>query len=173
MIDDLLSAVINGSDEAFIEIWKIYSPKTLQYLKRFSKDAEDLSSEVWIKIASSIKSFSGNGSALQAWIFTIARNCAIDHNRKETRKGTYVELREEDWIGTESSYLDITGLLDRLPQAQAEIILLRVLMGFSVEEVSQITGRTESSVKVLSHRGLNKLKLEIEVSGYEKRDGRK
>jgi len=165
-VEELLNAVMNGSDEAFIALWKIFYPKTLQYLKRFSRDAEDLSSEVWIKIANSIKTFSGNGSALQAWIFTIARNCAIDNNRKDTRKGAYLELREEDWVKQETSYMDITDLLDRLPHAQAEIILLRVLMGFSVEEVSQITGKTISSVKVLSHRGLNKLKLELEVSGY-------
>lgn len=172
-VEELLKAVMNGSDEAFIALWKIFYPKTLQYLKRFSRDAEDLSSEVWIKIANSIKTFSGNGSALQAWIFTIARNCAIDNNRKDTRKGAYLELREEDWVKQETSYMDITDLLDRLPHAQAEIILLRVLMGFSVEEVSQITGKTISSVKVLSHRGLNKLKLELEVSGYTGKEEKK
>ena len=166
LIENLLVKIQEGSDEAFIELWRIYHPKTFRYLSRFSKDAEDLNSDVWIKIASSIKSFSGNGAALQAWIFTIARNCAIDNGRKDGRRGALVELREEDWIKSETSYTDITDLLDRIPQSQAEVILLRVLMGFSVEEVSQITGKSVSSVKVLSHRGLNKLKLELEVSGY-------
>ena len=45
------------------------------------------------------------------------------------------------------------------------------LIGFSVEEVAKITGKTVSNVKVLSHRGLNKLKLELETSGYRGRGG--
>lgn len=172
-VDHLVQEASKGSDNAFITLWKIFYPKILSYLRRFSHDAEDLCSEVWIRIAGSIKGFPGNGSAFQAWIFTIARNLAIDHVRKNKRRGDSVELRDDDWIKSDSTSVEITDLLDRLPADQAEIIMLRVVVGFNVEEVSQITGKTESNVKVLSHRGLNRLKSELEASGYKARGGEK
>ena len=170
-IDNLVQEAGAGNDNAFITLWKIFYPKILSYLRRFTRNAEDLCSEVWIRIAGSIRGFTGNGSAFQAWIFTIARNLAIDDARANKRRGSTVELRDEDWIASESSAIEITDLLDRLPIDQAEIILLRVVIGFSVEEVAKITGKTVSNVKVLSHRGLNKLKLELETSGYRGRGG--
>ena len=65
-VDHLVQEASNGSDNAFIALWKIFYPKLLNYLRRFSQDAEDLCSEVWIRIAGSIKGFPGNGSAFQA-----------------------------------------------------------------------------------------------------------
>jgi len=172
-IDELVREASKGSDNAFLALWKFFYPKVLNYLRRFTKEAEDICSEAWIKIAGAIKGFPGDGSAFQAWIFTIARNLVIDHSRKEKRRGTPYELREEDWVATDSTSIEITDLLDRLPSEQAEIIMLRVVIGFNVDEVAQITGKSEANVRVIAHRGLNALQKELEASGYKKRGGKK
>ena len=172
-IDELVREASKGSDNAFLALWKFFYPKVLNYLRRFTKEAEDICSEAWIKIAGAIKGFPGDGSAFQAWIFTIARNLVIDHSRKEKRRGTPYELREEDWVTTDSTSIEITDLLDRLPSEQAEIIMLRVVIGFSVDEVAQITGKSEANVRVIAHRGLNALQKELEASGYKKRGAKK
>jgi len=172
-IDGLVREASKGSDSAFLALWKYFYPKVLNYLRRFTREAEDLCSETWIKIAGSIKGFPGDGSAFQAWIFTIARNLVIDHSRREKRRGTPFEIREEDWVASDSSSIEITDLLDRLPSDQAEVIMLRVVIGFNVDEVAQITGKSQANVRVLAHRGLNALQVELEASGYKKRKGGK
>jgi len=48
-----------------------------------------------------------------------------------------------------------------LPAAHAEVVLLRVLGGFSTEEVAAITGRTAGSVRVIQHRALRRLALDL------------
>jgi len=172
-IDQLVREASKGSDNAFLALWKFFYPKLLNYLRRFTREAEDICSEAWIKIAGAIKGFPGDGSAFQAWIFTIARNLVIDHARKEKRRGSTYELREDDWIASDSHSVEITDLLDRLPSNQAEIIMLRLVIGFSVEEVAQIVGKSEANVRVLAHRGLNTLQKELIDSGYQKRGGKK
>ena len=170
-IDCLVQEASKGSDSAFLALWKYFYPKVLNYLRRFTRDAEDVCSEAWIKIATAIKGFPGDGSEFQAWIFTIARNLAIDYSRKQKRRGTQHELREGDWIARDTSSIEITDLLDRLPRDQAEVIMLRVVIGFSVHEVSQITNKSESNIRVIAHRGLNALQKDLEASGYKKKDG--
>lgn len=166
-IDGLVREASKGSDSAFLALWKYFYPKVLNYLRRFTREAEDLCSETWIRIAGAIKGFPGDGKAFQAWIFTIARNIAIDHLRKVKRRGSEVEIEESDWIREENSSLEITDMLDKLPGDQAEVILLRVVMEFTVHETAQIIGKSEANVRVLAHRGLNALKIELEKSGYK------
>lgn len=165
-IDELVREASKGSDNAFLALWKFFYPKVLNYLRRFTREAEDLCSETWIRIAGAIKGFPGDGAAFQAWIFTIARNLAIDHIRKKKRRGSQEEIEDFHLIHQDKASFEITDILDKLPGDQAEIILLRVVMEFTVHETSQITGKSESNVRVLAHRGLNALKAELESSGY-------
>jgi RNA polymerase sigma-70 factor, ECF subfamily len=54
-----------------------------------------------------------------------------------------------------------------LPAAQAEVVLLRVLGGFSAEEVAALTGRTAGSVRVIQHRALRRLARELGRDAYQ------
>jgi RNA polymerase sigma-70 factor (ECF subfamily) len=140
----------------------------VRYLATFTNEPEDLCSEVWIKIAHSIKSFQGDASAFKGWIYTIARNSAIDLARKKSRAGISVELNEEDWVGENSSVVEIMDLIRRLPQEYAEIILLRIVADLDVSAVAEITGKTESNVRVLTHRGLKQLNEMLQRAGGDK-----
>jgi RNA polymerase sigma-70 factor, ECF subfamily len=53
------------------------------------------------------------------------------------------------------------ALIARLPRAQAEVVLLRVVGGLSGEEVARITGRSEGAVRVIQHRALRRLRREF------------
>jgi RNA polymerase sigma-70 factor (ECF subfamily) len=48
-----------------------------------------------------------------------------------------------------------------LPRPQAEVVLLRVLAGFSAEDVAEMTGRSPGAVRVLQHRALRRLADEL------------
>lgn len=159
---------IRGSDTAFTILWRHYQPRMVRYLATFTNEPEDLCSEVWIKIAHSIKTFQGDASAFKGWIYTIARNSAIDLARKKSRAGITVELSEEDWVGENSSVVEIMDLIRRLPQEYAEIILLRIVADLDVNDVAEITGKTPSNVRVMTHRGLKQLNEMLQKAG----DGR-
>lgn len=170
-LDNAVTEATNGSDAAFETLWRYFYPRLLRYLAMFTKDAEDLCSEVWIKIAKAIRNFSGDAKAFQGWIFQIARNAATDHARKSKREGATSELQESDWISRDSSMVEVTDLLRRLPKDQAEVIMLRVIVGMEVELVADITGKSAANVRVLSHRGLLELKESLTISGYSRRKG--
>ena len=112
---------------------------------------------VWIKIATSIKNFQGDSKTFQGWIYTIARNAATDLARKKARSGTHVELNETDWIGENSTMVEVMDLVKRLPEEYAEIIMLRVVGDLDASEVAEIVGKTQGNVRVLTHRGLKQL----------------
>ena len=108
----------------------------------------------------------GDSSAFQGWIFTISRNAASDHARKEKRIGPKSELRDNDWVKSNSSLLEITDLLKELSEEQREVITLRIIIGLEIEQVAEITGKSSSYVRVLSHRGLAQLNKDSIKSGY-------
>lgn len=53
---------------------------------------------------------------------------------------------------------DALELLQELPPAQAEVIALRVIVGFSADEVGEMTGRSAGPVRVMTHRALTRLR---------------
>ncbi len=155
--DLLVEEAVRGSDSAFTLLWRNYQPRMVRYLAMFTNEPEDLCSEVWIKIATSIKSFQGDSQAFKGWIYTIARNAATDLARKKQRTGTSVELDESDWIGENSTMVEVMDLVKRLPQEYAEVIMLRVVADLDAGEVAEIVGKTQGNVRVLTHRGLKQL----------------
>lgn len=155
--DQLVKEAVRGSDNAFALLWRHYQPRMVRYLAMFTNDPEDLCSEVWIKIAKSIKGFDGDSKAFKGWIYTIARNSATDLARKKKREGTTSELDEGDWTGENSTMVEVMDLIKRLPPEHAEVILLRVVANLEVNDVAEIVGKTAGNVRVLTHRGLKQL----------------
>ena len=58
-----------------------------------------------------------------------------------------------DNIATETAM----ELLSRLPEQQAEVILLRVVAGLDTEMVADMLGRSPGAIRVAAHRGLKRL----------------
>lgn len=166
--DLLVEEAVHGSDSAFTLLWRNYQPRMVRYLAMFTTEPEDLCSDVWIKIATSITGFQGDSKAFKGWIYTIARNAATDLARKKQRIGTTVELDESDWIGENSTMVEVMDLVKRLPQEYAEVIMLRVVADLDASEVAEIVGKTQGNVRVLTHRGLKQLN-EMLTSGGESR----
>lgn len=171
-LDNLIVDASGGSDSAFELLWRHFYPKMLRYLLMFTREAEDICADVWIKIAGAIKGFVGDAVSFQAWIFTIARNAATDAARKEKRIGSTVEIQETDWVSNDSSMVEVTDLLKHLPREQSEVIMLRIVIGLDVEQVAEITGLSAANVRVISQRGLGKLNEMLTKSGYKRGGGK-
>jgi len=178
----ILSAAQDGGEWAVAILYRWLHPALVSYLRsRAGDDAEDLASETWIAVARGISSFSGEEPAFRSWVFTIAHRRLIDHHRSNARRPKTRTLTPVEPDGQDGP-LELAGdddpagqVLDAvagdeavrrivalLPKDQADIVLLRVVGGLSVEDVAAITGRKAGTVRVLQHRALRKLAERLE-----------
>lgn len=97
----------------------------------------------------------------KSWLFTTAYHTMIDMIRKESRMSSIEENNGYDLI-EESHYSDLNEILhmalERLPEIQKSLILLRDYEGYSYREIGEITGLTEAQVKINIYRGRVALK---------------
>ncbi len=98
---------------------------------------------------------------VKSWLFSTAYHTMIDIIRKEKRMITVEEYGESD-LSYEKQYTDLNEILhsalERLPEQQRSVILLRDYEGYSYKEIGEITGLTEPQVKIYIYRGRVALK---------------
>lgn len=135
------------------------------------EDAEDLTSEVFLKATKQLDSARSEASVAQ-WLFTVARTVLADHWRRYYRSGATVELddsrvselpgaTQSPELSTESAKL-VTEVLDSLSPKYRMVLELRFLRSYTIEETAQAMQLTAGNVKVIQHRALNKA---VELAG--------
>ena len=166
--DGIFAAARLGEEWAVAAIWRDLHPRLLRYLRVTvpGGGVEDLASDVWLEVASGLGRFAGDRQAFLRWTFTICRRRVIDAGRREARRRTdpvapeVLELHAPKVDGELAGRLALDAALahlSRLPRDQAEVILLRVVVGLDADSVGEILGRRPGTVRVLQHRGLERL----------------
>jgi len=161
---ETLRAAQTGSGPALSSLYVEMQPEILAFLRaRAPRDADDLSSEVWLDVTRGIGRFEGDATGFRAWVFTIARRRLIDSRRRFERRPT-TPLAEIDGEasehGPETTIVAASSareLLAGLPKDQADVVRLRVVDGLSVDEAAARLGKRPGTVRVLQHRGLRRL----------------
>jgi RNA polymerase sigma-70 factor (ECF subfamily) len=172
---EVLQEARDGHEASFATIWRDLHPPVLRYLRVLTREAaEDVASETWVAVASSLDNFSGGESEFRAWLFTVARRRAIDHFRREARRPT-ISVDPETLGSISRGSTDdpgdvaITAIATRaaltmiaaLPREQAEAVALRAIAGLDVAQVAAIMEKRPGTVRVLAHRGLRELARRI------------
>lgn len=135
------------------------------YSRRIAPAAlDDLVQETLIALHTKRASWDASRPFLP-WLAAIARYRWVDHLRRLYRADEH-ELHEE-LIGADdepavAARISLDRLLGLLPPAQERVIALVKIEGLSIAEASEMTGQSESLVKVNIHRGLKKLAAIIE-----------
>jgi RNA polymerase sigma-70 factor (ECF subfamily) len=97
----------------------------------------------------------------KSYLFTTAYHAAIDSIRLEKRQGKMEEVKPSEHT-TSAQYSDLQEVLhdalNKLPEIQRSVILLRDYEGYSYQEIEEITGLNESQVKVYIYRARLTLK---------------
>ena len=174
--EELEAAVIaaRGGDEmAFALLWRENNSRLTKFIQartyKSDLDFEEIVSEVWMNVAKDVKKFKGDYSGFTAWVYSIARNRIVDASRKRDRTiRPQEELDEATWVPSkqnvekdfeaDANVKRIIDEINKLPAAQAEVLMLRVVSDLSVEEVAKIVKKNANSVRVLAHRGMTTLK---------------
>ncbi len=174
----LLVRRVQAKDElAFREIVERYQTKVYSIIfgiLRNRNDAEDIAQQVFAKVYFSIGNFDFRSSLL-TWIYKITVNECYDYLRKKrVRKLVYEsDFSEEDSLKMENSdsvvqsggAIDdalakrdlVMKLLDKISDEDRQLILLKEVEGHSVEELAQMTGMNENTIKVKLFRARQKL----------------
>ncbi|OIK15534.1 RNA polymerase sigma factor SigX [Bacillus sp. MUM 116] len=161
-------------DSVFDELYDKYHHDVFQflfYMVRNKEHAEDLVQEVYIRVFKSYNRFEGKSSE-RTWLFSIARNVAIDFFRKQ--KGWKDRLLEKfDWSTSQvkdeypipeeitvqkEEIMSVYKCLEYCTVDQRSVIILRYIHDLSIAETAEALGWTESKVKTTQHRSLKILK---------------
>ena len=147
-----------------------YADDVLNYVRRFVKDhheAEDITQTVFAKVMKAIGRYEPREVPFQAWILRVARNAALDHLRSR-RAIPCEEVRATDEshenTGTER-LRSLRDALDRLPDQQREVLILRHIAGLSPGEIATVLDKTEGAIDGLHHRGRGSLKAALRELG--------
>lgn len=169
----VLRAAADGDGAAFAMLWRDTHPPLLRYLWVAAGDAaEDLASDVWLDVARRIAKFKGGEPEFRGWLFTLARRKVIDRHRYEARhpESPTGDIEPLDRPASDDTFAaaleDISTvaaltLIATLPRDQAEIIVLRVVVGMDATEVARVVGKSPGAVRVAAHRGLRTLSARL------------
>jgi RNA polymerase sigma-70 factor, ECF subfamily len=165
-------------NSVFDDLYNNYHHDVFQflfYMVRNKELAEDLVQEVYIRVLKSYEKFEGKSSE-KTWLFSIARNVAIDSFRKQ--KGWKQKLLETfDWstqqIKDEQPIPEDLALqneevrmmyncLGHCTVDQRSVIVMRYIQELSISETAEALNWTESKVKTTQHRALKVLKKQME-----------
>lgn len=166
-------------DSVFNELYQKYHHDVFQflfYMVRNKEQAEDLVQEVYIRVFKSYDRFEGKSSE-KTWLFSIARNVAIDFFRKQ--KGWKEKVLEKfDWstnqvkdeypipeeIAVQKEEIKwVFKCLEYCTMDQRAVIILRYIHDLSIAETAQALLWTESKVKTTQHRSLKLLREQMEM----------
>jgi len=171
--DDALAAARGGVGWGLAALYRDLQPALLRYLSgQEPAEADDLASETWIDVAAGLTRFRGGEADLRRWVFTIARRRLCDLRRRRGRRGAaplppetlerptgpgYPGDPEATVVESISASAAVARIKRLLPAAQAEVVLLRVVGGLSVEDVAAIVGKRPGTIRVIQHRALRRL----------------
>lgn len=164
----VVEAARQGSQDALAALYEHYFPKVYRYVavRLGPEDAEDVTTEIFLRIIDNIRSFTWRGLPFGAWVFRIARNEVVSHVRKQKVRANTTQLydsiqddgfREFERVETELTVAHIQRAAEALPEAQRQVIALRFGAGLSVAETAKALNKTENNVKVLQHKAIARL----------------
>ena len=169
----LVERAQRGDRAALEELYLIHFDRIYSYLHMSvgsRHDAEDLTTQTFVRMLESIGRFRWRSVPFSAWLFRIAHNLAMDHFRSRRRWQPEEEVPEPSGVeetSAEEQALASIGdaslmeLIARLSPEQRQVLTLKFVFRFSNGEVASILGKTEGAVKSLQHRALSSLQRHV------------
>ena len=168
---ELIKRCLDGDDGAWAGLLHTHTRKIYNLCYRFTgrpAEAEDLTQEVFIKIFQTLKTYDVAQGAFVTWLNRVARNHLVDHYRR-TKKDRITSSIEDEVGGLEEkpsptvepiAQLEsrerrevLQRALDKLSPDLREAVILRDLQDLDYDEIAQVLGVPEGTVKSRINRG--------------------
>jgi RNA polymerase sigma-70 factor (ECF subfamily) len=162
-----------GDRTALEELYLIHFDRIYGYLHMTlgnRHDAEDLTTQTFLRMLESIGKFRFQTAPFSAWLFRIAHNLSMDHFRANRRWQPEEEVPEpegseersaEDEVLQSIGRQSMLDLIDSLSHEQQQVLTLKFVFNFSNAEAATILDKTEGAVKSLQHRALVSLQKQL------------
>lgn len=166
--DKIILSAKKGDSKAISELYNQYKPRILNYLYHRVGDsqvAEELTTEVFIRMIDNLPKFKLKNVPFQVWLFKIARNLLIDHYRI-SKKYNHVELHEEIVSNSDLPEIKIEKNMEveilrnaicNLTDDQSDVITLRFIAEMPINQVAKVLKKSEGAIKMLQTRALQAL----------------
>jgi RNA polymerase sigma-70 factor (ECF subfamily) len=172
-----------GDLDALAELIARYQNRLYRYLLRMVRqpaEAEDLFQQTWLRVVDKIRDFDPARN-FDAWLFTLARNLAIDHLRKIRPQSLDEPVCDDPTAETAGDRLPsseklpfdralaaerrsrIAEAVESLPVIYREVLALRFEEGMKIEEIARVAGIPLSTAKTRLRRSLEHLRSLLEV----------
>jgi RNA polymerase sigma-70 factor (ECF subfamily) len=159
--------------DAFGALYDRYFPQIYRFAYSRLRDqslAEDVTSEVFFKALKNIKRYTYSGHPFSSWLYQISLNAVADHYR-----GQRGDLELEEAAGGvpsgEAAVVDevvrrdrsrrVWSAIDQLPRQQRVAMVLKFQEDRKIDEIAHIMGKSSGAVKLLLHRGVERLRKEL------------
>ena len=172
--DLVLAAAQADAAWAYERLYRSLAPSVCGYLRiQGAADPEDLTSEVFLGAFRRIGSFAGDEGQFRSWVFTFAHRRLTDERRARGCRPAMADAALPDRAGGDVeedalrrlSAERVRTLCACLASDQADVLLLRLISGLTVEAVADVLGKTPGAVKALQRRGLCSLRKVFEREG--------
>ncbi len=157
-------ARLHAGDEAlFTELVELHSPRLVPLLRRYAgaeEQVDDLLQEVWLRAYDKRRQFDGRGSYI-GWLLSVARTVGIGSARKRSGDSLLADAPELGgrFDPDEGMLRDtLREAVLALPDRQRDVVILRLVEGFSTAETAQRLGCAEGTVKATLHHATRKLR---------------
>ncbi|MFH5207499.1 sigma-70 family RNA polymerase sigma factor [Antrihabitans spumae] len=180
-LEALVPLAASGDRVAVGEILRIIHPLMRRYcVNRLGRPgelqvtADDVAQEICLATIRAITRYEDQGKSFLAFVYGIASNKVSDARRRAQSHPlqTVEEIPEricedpgpEDWALAGEQRAHLRELLDVLSEKHKEVLMMRVVLGWSAAETADALGTTAGVVRVMQHRALNRLRAELRTS---------
>lgn len=147
-----------------------YRDRVLAYARHYlgnPQDAEDATAQVFLKVQEKWHTYDAARGAVSTWIYAITQNEVRDALRRRAREPGAVEDFDalparsptpEEALSAKTRLKELEAALERLPERERDIVILRFYSGLPSREVAARMGLSDGNVRYLQMRALRKLR---------------
>lgn len=170
--DAVVAAAKVGDPDAWRALYRAHAGRLLVWLESrhtgLGDSAEDIAAAAWLVAAEKIADFTGSSDDFAGWLFGIARHFGLNSRRRAGRRaesdaarpaaevtiaGPEVTLAESDWV---------RHTLAALPARERDVLTCMEVLELDAAATSEALGISAVAVRVARHRGLKKLRGQLE-----------
>jgi len=163
-----------GDPNAFADLIAVMERPLLYYAMSLTGNQDaalDVLQDVWLKVVRGIRKLKDPGS-LKPWLYAITHGVAVDRVRRDYRRDKAEQAQLDDALDIdEPSFAEedataIRDALNRLGVKHREVLVLHFLQDLSIQEIANVVGCSEGTVKSRIHYAKRKLKQILEGVKY-------
>ncbi|MEU2126458.1 sigma-70 family RNA polymerase sigma factor [Nocardia niwae] len=180
-LDKLIGPAAAGDRQAVAEIIRIVHPLVRRYCgarlgntAHLQVTADDVVQEVLLATVNAIPRYRDQGKSFLAFVYGIAANKVADAFRRSQQHPAYptadvpdrasAAAGPEEWALASERRAATRELMKVLAPAHREVLVMRIVLGWSAAQTAEAIGTSPGVVRVMQHRALNKLRAELRLA---------